>query len=84
MTFRATYINGKVQLEPGASFPEGTPLRVEPVAAVRSRKTRKRSARKLSTLARFAVKTGIRDLSTEHDHHTYGTPKRRKAKPRRS
>lgn len=27
-------------------------------------------------LASLAVKTGIADLATEHDHYLYGTPKR--------
>jgi hypothetical protein len=27
-------------------------------------------------LASLAVKTGISDLATEHDHYLYGTPKR--------
>jgi len=27
-------------------------------------------------LASLAVKTGIPDLATEHDHYLYGTPKR--------
>lgn len=28
-------------------------------------------------LSSLAVKTGIPDLATEHDHYLYGTPKRR-------
>ena len=67
MTHRGTVKNGKVELEPGDSLPEGTIVRVEPVSD---------SPDPADDLGAEAVDGGPPDLSAEHDHYIYGTPRR--------
>ena len=67
MTYHGTIKNGKVELEPGESLPEGTRVRVEPLEPVPD---------PADNLADEAVSTGLQDLAAQHDHYTYGTPKR--------
>ena len=82
MTFRGTIVNGRVVLEAGAAIPEGTTVDVQPVRS-RGRSSKKPKGADLLALTRFAVRTGIRDLASEHDHYLHGTPKRSKRKPAR-
>jgi hypothetical protein len=67
MTLCGTVRNGKVELDPGVELPDGTVVRVEPLDSVPD---------PADGLCDDAVPTGIPDLATEHDHYTYGTPKR--------
>ena len=67
MTMMGTVRNGRVELEPGATLPEGARVRIEPVS---------QTPDPLEGIAEDAVATGISDLATQHDHYIYGTPKR--------
>ena len=67
MTYRGTVKNGKVELETGSALPEGTVVRVEPVSE---------SPDPADDLGAEAVDGGPPDLSAEHDHYVYGTPRR--------
>jgi len=67
MTLRGTFINGRVELEPGVSLPDGTPLRIEPPRRRKAAKGPKTGAPGMASPARFSVKTGIRDLAQEHE-----------------
>jgi len=52
-------------------------LKIEPVRKQKSIESSKNVESDAAfDLASLAVKTGIADLATEHDHHLYGTPKR--------
>lgn len=88
MTFRGTIQNGKVVFDEPISLPDGTPVRVEQTRARRKRRAPKSPASTdpAYNLSRFAVSTGLPDLAREHDHYTYGTPKRspRKSGPKTS
>lgn len=74
MTYRGTVRNGTVILENGASLPDGTLVRVEPMEV----REEPGSGRELSPLFRVAERaksTGIADLGINHDHYLYGHPK---------
>jgi hypothetical protein len=60
--------NGKVELEQNGQLPEGTRVRVEPLAAG--------DADPFDRLGENPVDTGLSDMAAEHDHYAYGTPKR--------
>jgi hypothetical protein len=79
MSFRGTIVNGRVELEAGARIPEGTEVDVEPRSRSARRGSRKPKGANLLALAKLALKGGPKDMSAEHDHYAYGTPKRRKA-----
>lgn len=66
MSVLGTVRNGKVELQPGVSLPEGTRVMVKPLAI----------SDPIEGLADEAVPTGIRDLASRHDSVVYGTPKR--------
>lgn len=66
MTYLGTVRNGKIELEPGADLPDGTPVRVELLADDKN---------PAIGLANEAVDSGIEDLATQHNHYIYGTPK---------
>ena len=87
MTFRGLVRDGRIELEGGTSLPDGTIVRVEAVRPVRKKVQRSKETGidPAFRLDRFAVKTGIPDLASEHDHYIYGTPKRttRKTKARK-
>ncbi len=66
MSYRGIVRNGKIELNPGETLPEGTVVRVEPLDG----------RDPADDLAAEAVPTGIPDLASQHDHYIYGTPKR--------
>ncbi|MCP4246061.1 MAG: hypothetical protein GY778_03335 [bacterium] len=67
MTYQGVVRNGKVDLEDGASLPEGTVVRIQTVDETPD---------PVDTLYDEAVETGIPDLASQHDHYAHGTPKR--------
>lgn len=66
--------NGKIIPEPGTPLAEGEIVRIERVSS--SEPIRKDTSDPADDLSRFAVRTGIRDLASQHDHYCSGTPKR--------
>lgn len=75
MVYHGTIRNGVVELEPGATIPEGVKVRVEPV---NERAPDVDAVGELSSFflqGRDAVPTGMPDLATNLDHYLYGQPK---------
>lgn len=66
--------NGKVVPEPGARLTEGATVRIEPVDAPNGAPL-PAATDPADDLGRFAVRTGIPDLATQHDHYCGGAPK---------
>jgi len=60
--------NGTVILPPEANLPDGTEVRVEPLAAITL-------AERLKDVI-GAVRGGPPDLAENHDHYIHGTPKK--------
>jgi hypothetical protein len=78
MSYRGTVKNGVVVLEPGVSLPEGTSVRVEVEPASEQQVATAMPAPEddlLFDMGKYAVKTGIPDLSVNADHYLYGHPK---------
>jgi hypothetical protein len=78
MSYRGTVKNGVVVLEPGASLPEGTSVRVEAEPALKPRAATAMPAPEddpLFDMSKYAVDTGIPDLAVNADHYLYGHPK---------
>ena len=74
MTYRGTVHNGVIELDAGASLPDGTVVEVRPASQPSEPTDEERPLRKYARLAR---RTGLpADLSVQHDHYLYGTPKR--------
>jgi hypothetical protein len=67
MSYLGTVREGKVQLPPGVTLPDGTLVRIEPIQDGQD---------PAYGLAEEAVSTGTPDLSEQHDHYAHGTPKR--------
>ena len=71
MSITATVENDTIKLPAGVHFPDGTPVRIEPIEV------------QDQTLAeRLASFIGVAkdlppDLAENHDHYLYGTPKRK-------
>jgi hypothetical protein len=75
MTYRGHVKGGVVVLdEPGS--PEGTTVDIWPVAPPVSRQPRKESLSEVLTRFSGKAKGLPPDLSINHDHYLYGTPKR--------
>jgi hypothetical protein len=74
MTYRGRFKNGVVVLEGDAHLPEGTEVRVEPVAP----QVNGEPEDLLFRMGDLAVNTGIPDLATNLDHYLYGHPKAKK------
>ena len=75
MTYQGRVSNGVVVLENGAALPDGTVVRVEPVASPQAAEAQSSWADELLELAGTAQ--GLpSDLARNHDHYLYGTAKR--------
>ena len=70
MSFTAVVENGSIKLPPEIKLPDGTEVKIEPVA--RPQKTFGEEFREFIG----CVKEGPTDLADNHDHYLYGTPKR--------
>lgn len=77
MVYRGFVRNGRVELDNGDALPEGAEVRVELVVTGKPF-----SASSVEPLGRRLMKhagtvTGLPvDMSVNHDHYLYGTPKR--------
>ncbi len=67
--------NGRIIPEPGARLVEGATVRIEPVDAPNG-PAPPQATDPADDLARFAVRTGLPDLATRHDHYCSGAPER--------
>jgi hypothetical protein len=71
MTYTGTVKGGVVELEAGASLPDGTVVRVEPVPRAASPTLSER----LKPV--IGIAKGLpEDLAENHDHYLHGRPKR--------
>ena len=59
--------NGKIVTDAEAHLPEGTRVRIEPVESAPD---------PAADLSVEAVDLGVSDMSEQHDHYAYGSPKR--------
>jgi hypothetical protein len=75
MTLRATVRNGIIPLPADLAIPDGTEVEIEILQDVREAGSA--GADPFACLGDDAVDLGVTDLSAEHDHYTYGSPKRR-------
>jgi hypothetical protein len=78
MSYKGTVRNGVVVLEPGASLPEGTPVKVEPEtweSVFPKAPLGPPEEDPAYRMAERAGPTGIPDLSINADHYLYGHPK---------
>ncbi|MFN0133802.1 MAG: hypothetical protein ACKVW3_14885 [Phycisphaerales bacterium] len=88
--YRGIIENGKLVLEGGEKLPNGTEvdirLRQPPKSNGKARKSKApKPVDPIYRIADLAVNDdGPRDLARNLDHHLYGTPRRRAAKPRRA
>jgi len=72
MTYRGHVEGGVIVLDKRARLPEGTKVKIEPLA--RQRKTLAKQSQGVIGKA-----SGLpEDLAEEHDHYLYGAPKRKK------
>ena len=81
MELEGVMVNGRVEFDPPAALPDGTRVRVEPVAAAgadeppAAEKPLSPLAQRLLALAGKAV--GLPpDMAENHDHYIHGAPKR--------
>jgi hypothetical protein len=77
MTYQGRVSNGVVVLENGATLPDGTVVRVEPLSDPGRAEPAAGSLGE--RLLRFAGAAGDglpEDLAQNHDHYLYGVPKR--------
>jgi hypothetical protein len=66
--------NGVIIPPPEAHLAEGDTVRIEPVASDAPKSEPEEDP--ADNLSRFAVSTGITDMSAQHDHYCSGAPKR--------
>lgn len=75
MTYRGTVRNGIVELEPGATLPEGTQVQVTTVPAEHPADDDEKHP--LRRYAKMSFDADLPpDLSEQHDHYLYGAPTR--------
>jgi hypothetical protein len=65
--------NGKIVTERDVTLPEGSRVRIEPLELGAQQPS---EPDPLYTIGDDAADVGVSDMSQEHDHHVYGTPKR--------
>ncbi len=71
MVYRGVVKNGVVVIDAGAELPEGTEVRIEPLAPP----ARRTLAEQIGDLA-GTVPDLPPDMAEQHDHYLHGTPKR--------
>ena len=72
MSITATVQNDTIKLPVGIHLPDGTKVRVEPVAKAAPKSFGERYAKFVGI-----VKDAPADLAENHDHYLYGQPKRK-------
>lgn len=75
MTYEGTIQNGVVVFGASIGLPDGTPVRVEPLAAPKPPQADRGEIDPVFRMAELAVDTGIPDLALNMDHYLYGHPK---------
>lgn len=75
MTLRATVKNGSISLPVELAIPDGTQVKVE-ILSQKQANPAGPGRDPFSTLGDDAIDLGADDIASEHDHYTYGTPKR--------
>jgi len=76
MTCKGHIRNGSVVLDEHPALPDGTEVRVEPVAAA-ARKTRGYRRFRVRLLAFAGTMQDMPpDMARNHDHYLYGTPRK--------
>lgn len=75
MVYQGKIKNGVVVLDGPTQLPEGTAVRVEPVANGRLEAGPETEDDPIFRMSELAVETGIPDLATNLDHYLYGHPK---------
>lgn len=76
MVYFGTVKNGTIVPEPGVRLVEGSTVRIEPIEIPSPRAPDPVQADPADDLSRFAVRSGIPDLASRHDHYCNGAPKR--------
>ena len=77
MSITATIKNGVIQLPAGFDLPDGTEVTIEtkePIGIV-EKSTQSFGERYSEFIG--CIHSGVGDLADNHDHHLYGTPKRK-------
>lgn len=67
MTYRGVVRDGKIELEDGVELPDGMVVRIDAPGPDED---------PAGAIDEEAVDAGIPELAAQHDHYTYGTPKR--------
>lgn len=75
-TYHGWMRGGQVVFDLGSSPPDGTRVSVTPETDVQVNSAGEGFVDPVYRLSDLAVDTGITDMSAEHDHYIYGTPKR--------
>jgi hypothetical protein len=75
MVYQGTIQNGAVVLYGPIHLPDGTAVRVEPVAQSTPVPEASPEDDPIFRMDELAVETGIPDLATNADHYLYGHPK---------
>ena len=78
MAYRGRVKNGTIELEPGVVLPEGAEVEVSVVGEEAVRASDEKSPTLYHRLKPFigAVEGLPSDMSINHDHYLYGTPKK--------
>ena len=77
MVYRGFVRNGRVELDNGGALPEGAELRIELLDPVKPFAVPSAEPLGRRLLKHAGTATGLpADMSTQHDHYLYGTPKR--------
>lgn len=80
-TYRGKIEAGKIVWEGGVRPPDGTRVVVTPDAPIEPMaKLPAGEVDPFFLIGNEAIETGITDMSVEHDHYAYGTPKRNQKK----
>jgi hypothetical protein len=76
MVYRGIVKNGVVVLKEGAQLPEGTEVRIEPVASKEGIPVTAPTLAEQFANVIGAVPELPSDMAEQHDHYLHGTPKR--------
>ena len=77
MSFTATIKNGVIELPTGLDLPDGTEVTIEAKGPIGTVEKQKQSFAERYSEFVGCIHSGVGDLADNHDHHLYGTPKRK-------